>query len=89
MSARTFFSNHRGPLQLDYFPSCRSNILIHVVGQTAGRVRARAYRNWQVERELWTHRQEVGVSGGLTRAEKEKEGQGERKREEKPGEGTV
>lgn len=49
--ARTFFSNHRGPRQLNYFPSCRSNILIHVVGQTAGRVRARAYRDWQAERE--------------------------------------
>lgn len=59
-----FFSNRRGPRQLNYFPSCRSNILIHVVGQTAGRVRARAYRDWQAERELWAHRQEVGVRGG-------------------------
>ena len=36
ISTWTFFSNRRGSRQLNYFPSCRSNILIHVVGQTVG-----------------------------------------------------
>lgn len=69
-------------LSLEHFDTC--------VGQTAGRVRARAYRDWQVERELWTHRQEVGVSGDWRETkEKERQGVREKERTEVVGKGTV
>lgn len=68
-------------LSLEHFDTCcRTNC------RTCARAHTR--RDWQAERELWTHRREVGVSGDGARAERttrerarEEESVGERDRE--------